>query len=107
MLGTPVDTKALAKLIQPSKLAEQGFPVPERVFVNFRTDHSGDDAFYICVVFPDDIKDEALSWQNTEPMVRWIRNRIRTADGEQHWSYVRLTRRSDLLSEESNVASQH
>lgn len=105
MQGTAVDTKRLAEMIQPPKLKEQGFPAPDRVSVIFGTDHTGEDAFHVFLVFSDDTPDEVLTWQNIKPMVRWVQDRIWKADSEQHWPYVRVTRHSQLVSGQANVAS--
>src|SRR5258708_23435271 len=89
--------KELAGLIQPEKLAVQGFVPPERVSVIDGTDHSGEAAFHVYLVYPDNTPDAALAWSHVKPMVRWVRNEIRRASGEERWPYVRVKRSSDLL----------
>ena len=89
----------LAGLIQPGKLAAQGFLPPKRVSVIDGTDHSGEAAFHVSLVYPDDTPDAALAWSKVKPMVRWVRNEIRRASGDERWPYVRVTRDSDLLAE--------
>ena len=89
----------LAGLIQPEKLASQGFLPPQRVSVIDGTDHSGEAAFHVSLVYPNDTPDAALAWSNVRPMVRWVRNEIRRASGDERWPYVRVTRNSDLLAE--------
>jgi len=60
------------------------------------TDNSGEAAFHIYLVYPDDTPDAALAWNKVKPMVRWVRNEIRRASGEERWPYVRVTRDADL-----------
>jgi hypothetical protein len=97
MAASSVDTKCLADLVQPEKLAEQGFPVPNRVSVVFGTDHTGEEAYYVYLVFADGTPDADLSWGNVRRMVRWAQDRIWKASGEQRWPYVRVKRESELL----------
>lgn len=85
----------LAGLIQPEVLAAQGFLPPERALVIEGTDHSGEAAFHVYLVYPDDIPEGALTWSKVKPMVRWVRNEIRRASGEERWPYVRVVRKSD------------
>ena len=87
--------KNLRDLILPAKLAAQGFLQPLRVSIIDGTDHSGEAAFYVDLVYPDDTPDTALAWSQVKPMVRWVRNEIRRASGEERWPYVRVTRDSD------------
>jgi hypothetical protein len=97
MAAANVDTKSLADLVQPEKLAEQGFPVPNRVSVVFGTDHTGEEAYHVYLVFADDTPDACLAWANAKRMVRWVQDRIWKASGEQRWPYVRVKRESELL----------
>lgn len=94
-----IDTKALEALIQPKQLAKRGFLAPLRVIVDFGTDHAGEEACYVYLVFPDDTNDAALAWDRVKQMVRWVQNRIWTAVGEQRWPYVRVKRESELIAE--------
>ena len=87
-----IDTGTLAGLIQPEKLAGQGFPLPSRVSVIFGTDHTGEEAYHVYLVFPDNTPDETLAWDNVKAMVRWVQSQIWKADGEQRWPYVRVKR---------------
>src|SRR5258708_2103163 len=93
-----LDANELSGLIQPDKLAAQGFLPPKRVSVIAGTDHSGEEAFHVYLVYADDTPDVALAWSKVKPMVRWVRNEIRRASGEERWPYVRVTRASDLLA---------
>ncbi len=90
----------LAGLIQPDKLAAAGFvPPPKRVSVIAGTDHEGNDAYHVFLVFPDETAPDQLAWRNVKPLVQWVRDRIRKANGEQQWPYVRVKREADLLTE--------
>ena len=99
-------TRELAELIQPRELARQGFAEPSRVSVIFGTDHSGEEAYYVYLVFPDETPEEALTWKKVKPMIQWVRARIREADEFQHWAYVRALRESEQLEVSQNVATQ-
>ncbi len=91
-----VDIEALASLVHPDKLAKQGFLRPERVLVIPGTDHAGEEAFHVYAVYSDDTPDSVLAWGKVKPMVRWVRNEIRRASGDDRFPYVRVVRGSDL-----------
>ena len=95
------DTRFLAGLIQPNTLKARGFPKPSRVSVIFGTDHTGEEAYHVYLVFPDSTPDAMLAWSNVKAMVRWVRNRIWKEDGERRWPYVRVKRESDFLDPSS------
>lgn len=94
----PSDTE-LCNRIQPSVLAENGFARPQNVMLTSGTDHSGDAALYISIIYPESTLEAAISWQKVKDMVRWVRNEIRKAGGEDRWPYVRVIRESDLITE--------
>ncbi|HZM05632.1 MAG TPA: hypothetical protein VFC44_21730 [Candidatus Saccharimonadales bacterium] len=96
MAVVQLDTKSLASLVQPSKLAKKDFSVPNRVCVTSGTDHTGEDAYYVYLVFPDNTPDESLSWDKIKQMVRWVRGQIWKANGEERWPYVRVKRESEF-----------
>jgi hypothetical protein len=98
MAAAILNTNDLAALVQPDNVVAQGFPRPERVSVIAGTDHTGEEAFHVYLVFRDDTPDAALEWGVVKPMVRWVRNEIRRASGEERWPYVRVARNADLLS---------
>jgi hypothetical protein len=104
MAYSTINTEVLAELVQPEKLAQQGFPSPSRVSVIFGTDHTGEAAYHVFLVFSDQTPEESLAWKNVKQMVRWVQNEIWKADGEQHWPYVRVTRESELLRNRPDVA---
>jgi hypothetical protein len=89
----------LAELIRPEKLVAQGFLRPQRALVVDSTDHFGEAAYHVYLVYPDDTPDSALAWSKVKPMVRWVRREIRRASGEERWPYVRVLRNSDLPAE--------
>jgi hypothetical protein len=91
-----VDTKMLEKLIQPRKLAAQGFLAPKRVSVTLGTDHTGDDAYFVYLVYADDTPDSVFEWDKLKDMVHWTRARIWKADGEQRWPYVGVKREGEM-----------
>ena len=97
MVIANIDTSYLAALVQPERLAEQGFPVPNRVSVIFGTDHTGEEAYHVYLVFADDTPDTMLAWDKVKPMVRWVHDQIWKADGERRWPYVRVKRESEML----------
>lgn len=101
LLGVPapiLDANELASLVQPEKLAAQGFLPPNRVSVIAGTDHTGEEAFHVYLVYGDDTPDVALAWSNVKPTVRWVRNEIRRASGEERWPYVRVKREANSLA---------
>jgi hypothetical protein len=89
----------LADLIQPDELAAAGFTGPSRVSVLAGTDHVGEDAYHVYLIFPDETAPDQLAWSKVKPMVQWVRDRIWKANGEQRWPYVRVKREADLLAE--------
>jgi hypothetical protein len=100
------DTRALAELIQPPKLVAQGFPEPKWVSVHIGTDHAGEEAYRVYLVFPDQTPSEVFSWSNVGPMLDWVQNQIWRAGGEQRFPYVRVARESELLRERPDVAPE-
>jgi hypothetical protein len=96
MAATISNVDELADLIQPAKLAAEGFVAPKRVLVTAGTDHTGDDAYRVYLVFPDETAADQLAWSKVKPMVEWVRDRIWKANGEQRWPYVSVTREVDL-----------
>jgi hypothetical protein len=105
MEAVVTDTKVLAELVQPEKLAGKGFPAPHRVSVIFGTDHTGEEAYHVYLVFSDDTPDELLAWSKVKPMVRWVQNQIWKAVGERRWPYVRVMRQSELLGNRPDAVS--
>jgi hypothetical protein len=96
---TMADSNSLTVLqerIQPAQLAKRGFPKPKDGWLTRVTDSSGDEAFYVYLIFPDHTPDEKLSWAKVEPMVSWVRNLIWTETGERLWPYVMVKRKKEL-----------
>lgn len=82
--------------IKPDELARQGFPRPKIVRFTKGIDSSGDEAFYVFLVFPDKTPEKALAWKKIEPMVSWVRDLIWTETGERLWPYVKVKRQKEL-----------
>jgi hypothetical protein len=93
------NTDELAGLIQPEKLVKAGFVAPKRVLLTAGTDHTGDDAYRVYLVFPDETAPDQLAWSKIKPMVEWVRDRVWKANGEERWPYVRVAREADLPAE--------
>jgi hypothetical protein len=96
---TTVERDALNQIrerIKPDELARHGFPRPKEVLLTKGTDSSGDDAFYVFLVFPDKTPEKALAWKKIEPMVSWVRDLIWTETGAQLWPYVKVKRQREL-----------
>lgn len=91
--------KQVREEIQPTKLAERGFPQPDRVALIEGTDSEGEEAFHIYLVFSDETPDEKLQWAKIEPMVSWVRSHVWQATGERRWPYVRVKRQKDVAAE--------
>ena len=82
--------------IDPEELAKHGFPRPKEVRLSLATDSTGDEAFYVFLVFPNKTPDAALAWKKIEPMVSWVRDQLWTATGGQIWPYVKVHRQKEL-----------
>ena len=87
---------SLRERIKPDELAKQGFPRPKEVRLSRNTDSTGEEAFYVYLVFSDKTPDEALEWEKIEPMVSWVRDLIWTETGERLWPYVKVKRQKQL-----------
>ena len=87
----------LRERIGPDELARQGFPRPKEVRLSRNVDSTGDDAYYVYLVFPDRTPEGALAWEKIEPMVSWVRNLIWTETGARLWPYVKVKRRKQLV----------
>lgn len=94
-----MDIAELENRIQPKKLAEQGLPKPKRVAVVAASDHTGDGAYFVYLVFPNTTPDSALTWNRIKGLVKWVHETIWKADGERHWPYVRVKRERDMRGE--------
>ena len=81
--------------IEPDKVPE-GFPKPKRVSLVSGIDHSGEEAYYIYLVFPDSASEETLEWKNLKPLVHWGRQTIFTATGEKSPVYVYIRLESEF-----------
>jgi hypothetical protein len=82
--------------IKPEELVKRGFPRPDDVLVSRNKDSTGDEAFYIYLVFPDKTPDRALAWDKVEPMVSWVQNLVWTETGGLMWPYVKIKRHKEL-----------
>src|SRR5438034_5071710 len=69
----PDSLDRLRERIKPEELAKHGFPRPKDVRLSRGTDSTGEEAFYVYLVFPDKTPDETLAWKKIEPMVSWVR----------------------------------
>lgn len=93
----PVDPlKRLRERIKPEELAKHGFPRPKDVQLSRGTDSSGEEAFYVYLVFPNKTPDDSLAWKKIEPMVSWVRTLIWTETGARLWPYVKVRRQREL-----------
>lgn len=85
--------ESLRERIKPDELAKHGFPRPKDVLISRDTDSTGEEAFYVYLVFPNKTPDAKLAWKKIEPMVSWVRDLIWTETGALLWPYVRVRRR--------------
>lgn len=99
MATTTIDISELRDLIQPTKLQEQGLPRPKRVVVAAAPDHTGDDSYFVYLVFPNATPDGDLAWGRIKRLVEWVWETIWKADGERHWPYVQVKRERDMKGE--------
>ena len=86
----------LRERINPDELARRGFRRPRNVRSSRGTDSTGEEAFYVYLIFPDNTPDEKLAWKRIEPMVSWVRSLIWTETGAQFWPYVKVKRQREL-----------
>lgn len=107
MATATLEAEELEGLIQPERLKEMGFPKPERVSVVLGSDHTGEEAYKVYLVFSDGTPDEELEWKSVKPMVRWVHKQIWEADGQRRWPYVRVARESEIVGERPDVATKH
>jgi hypothetical protein len=89
---------SLRERIRPDELAKQGFPRPKDVQLSRSADSTGEDAFYVYLVFSDKTPEKALAWERVEPMVSWVRNLIWTETGARLWPYVKVKRQKELAA---------
>jgi hypothetical protein len=87
---------SLHERIKPDELVKHGFPRPNDVRLSQSTDSTGEEAYYVYLVFPDRTPEEALAWKKIEPMVSWVRNLIWTETGTRLWPYVKVKRYKEL-----------
>ena len=86
----------LRRKIQPEELARHGFPRPKNVVLTKRLDSTGEEAFYIFLVFSDKTLEKSLAWKRIEPMVSWVRDLIWNETGAQLWPYVKVKREKEM-----------
>ncbi|HVY72222.1 MAG TPA: hypothetical protein VHH73_19975 [Verrucomicrobiae bacterium] len=96
MAAAITDVEALEELVQPAKIAAQGFRAPKQVRVVSSNDHSGDEAYYVYLIFPDETTDTALGWNKVKTMARWVQEEIWAANKWQRWPYIQIKRESEL-----------
>ena len=94
--GQPDWLDSMRERINPDALEKQGFPRPKDVRLSRSSDSTGEEAFYVYLVFPDRTPEEALAWEKIEPMVSWVRNLIWTETGARLWPYVKVKRQKEL-----------
>jgi len=95
-LHRPDWLESLRERIKPDVLAKRRFPRPKEVRISRSTDSTGEEAFYVYLIFPDSTPDEKLAWKKIEPMVSWVRNLIWTETGAQLWPYVKVKRQKEM-----------
>jgi len=89
----------LRKRVGPEELARHGFPRPSEVRLSQSADSTGEEAYYVYLVFPDRTPEKALAWNKIEPMVSWVRNLIWTETGERLWPYVKVKRQKEMAGD--------
>jgi hypothetical protein len=90
MLRTMPSAEELSRLVTPDILAAQGFKKPKKVVVTEGTDSTGDEAYYVWIVYPDSTPQKELSLRNTSPLQNWIREQISGVAGEDRYVYVMI-----------------
>ena len=98
MPKTLLEASELAALIQPDILAGQGFPRPERVVLVERRDSTDLESYFIYLVYPKTVPDEALRRSKTGSMQDWARQTIYDHAGYDRFPYVRVMRPSEVPS---------
>jgi len=95
VVGMSVATlNELTDLIQPEKIREKlpnaSFPFPKKVRLLESDSSNGDPAYYVIVVYPNNLSDEQLKWENVSPMVDWIRTQIHDKGDPDRFPYFRF-----------------
>jgi len=82
-------------LIQPDKMPAD-MPRPKRVSLDYALDHSGDEAFYINLIYPDSTPDEEVAWEKVSPLYYWVNRTLWEASEERTLSYIYFRRESEV-----------
>ncbi len=98
MTAVVTDLNELQQMISKEKFVEKGFPAPVRTSILVGSDHSGEEAYYIYVVYPDHTTDEDLDYKKIKPILNWIHETIWGASGAERWPYIRIRRESEMDS---------
>lgn len=92
MPKTTPELSELEALIQPDVLAARGFPKPERVVLLERRDSTDVDSYYVYLVYPETVPDEALRRSKTGEMQHWVKQVIHEHAGYDRYPYIRVCR---------------
>jgi len=89
--------------IQPDKLQSKGFPRPQRVSIIEGVNSDREHAYYVYLVYSNRTPEAALSWNQIEPMVSWVRQYVWDHTGQNTWPYVKVKREQELPPELANA----
>ena len=95
MLRTMPSAEELSRLVTPDVLAAQGFKKPKKVVVTEGTDSTGDEAYYVWIVYPDSTPDHDLALKKIMPMEDWVKDQISQAVDFGRYPYVMVKRSSN------------
>lgn len=88
----------LNRLVTPDVLAGRGFRKPTKVVVREGSDSTGHDAYYVWVIYPDNIPQKDLALRQTAPLQDWIEAELSKAVGDDAYTYVMIKQASHAPS---------
>lgn len=82
----------LGEAISTARLKDDGFPDIRRVFFVPRTDSTGDNSLFIYLIISGRLKENDLTWEKLEPLVKVVRERARAHLPADVFPYIRVMR---------------
>jgi hypothetical protein len=93
----PATLSELNDLVSAEKIKKEfpNLPHPSRVTVLETVDHSGDEAYDIVMVYPDQTPENTFRSDRISAVVDWIRERIFAHRQGERWPYFWFRHESD------------
>jgi hypothetical protein len=85
-----LDIKELKNSVSGAEIQKQGVKanLPKSIDILPSTDHSGESALDVIVVFPKGMPEENVASPQTSRMLSWIQDTILSKAGSGYWPYV-------------------